>query len=338
MESVKKILFDFLDIVRKNKTHFSSEYQIVIPPKSKVYLQKVADLILSRPNDLCFESLPSYSQEVFKILIENEQLVLKINKKSSAHLLEKELGIISLLEVVPQDVFLVPVTLGYYSCNEAEIILSVWVSNSKILSQIEVNENLLNRMALATRLIQKSLDMYSHSGTHVNRADEACMKILKFSHSFMGESLDLTTEILDSGIIVPGIDRAGSFSDRSTENWLYTSNESLYALDFGLTTNGHPIEDWVILIDSMSFNTQYDLSRTVLFDAFCSKVDEFRLSYDHCEFVAFYRNIMQACLFYPLNREKSLWYFEKGIDSANRLSIPSAVEKISLIKNKSFGL
>lgn len=338
MESVKKVLFDFLNIVRKKQTYFSSDYQTIIPPKNKDYLQKVADLILSRPDDLCFDSLPSYSQEVFKISIGSEQLVLKVNKKSSAHLLEKELGIISLLEVVPQDVFMVPVTLGYYSCDEAEIILSIWVANSKVLSQIEVSEDLLNRMALATRSIQKSLNIYSHSGTHVNRAIEACTKIFKFSYSFIGEGLDLTTEILGSGISVPGIDRSGSFSDRSTENWLYTSNESLYALDFGLTTNGHPIEDWITLIDSMRFKTQHDLSRTVLFDAFCSKVDEFKLSYDHCEFVALYRNIMQACLFYPLNREKSLWHFEKGIDSANRLSIHSAVEKISLIKNKSFGL
>lgn len=337
MESVKKILFDFLKIVHKNKTHFSSEYQIVIPPKSRIQLLKLADLILSRPDDLYFERLSSYSQEVFKISIENEHLVLKVNKKSSSHLLEKELGIISLLEVVPQSVFLVPVTLGYYSCKDAEIILSIWVPESKVLSQFEVSEDLVNKMALATRLIQRSLDMYSRTGTHVNRADEACMKILKFSHSFMGESLDLTTEILESGIIVPGIDRAGSFSDRSAENWLYTSNESLYALDFGLTTNGHPVEDWITLIDSMRFKTQYDLSRTVLFDAFCSKVDEFELSHDHCEFVSLYRNIMQACLFYPLNREKSLWHFEKGIDSANRLSMHSAVEKISHIKNKSFG-
>ncbi len=335
MESVKKILFDFLNLVNEHKNSVSDKIHLIIPQKSIDTLYRVSDLMLNNPNDIYFERLSSYSQDVFKISIKKENLVLKINKKSSSHLLEKELGILSLLEVSPQNIFFVPTTLGYYSCEYAEIILSTWVQDSQILSQIEINKDLLDKLALSTLHIQRSLNIYTHSGTHVNRAIEASTKILKFSNNFIGEGLDLKSEILKSGIIIPGIKRAGSFSDRSVENWLYTTNNSLYALDFGLTTNGHPVEDWITLIDSMGFKTQFNFSREFLLDTFCSKIDEFKLSYDHCELVSIYRNVMQACLFYPLNKEKSLHHFQKGIDSANRLSLDSIVEKILLLINKS---
>jgi hypothetical protein len=278
----------------------------------------------------------SYSQDVFKVSVANEHFVLKVNNKSSSHVLQKEFGVIALLDMIPQSIFSLPTSLCYYECPEMEIMLSVWLGESKMLSEFEIDNALLDRIASAISLIQKSLGVYLPSGTNVNRVIEVCNKITKFSRNFIGLNLDLTTEILGSNIIIPGIEKTGSFSDRSTENWLYTREQNLYAIDFGLITNGHPVEDWINFIDSMGFTTTTDVRRDRLYEVFCSKLDGLNLSYEHCELVSLYRNVMQACLYYPLNKEKSKWHFEKGARSADRLSLYSVVRKIDNIKNRGF--
>lgn len=339
MELVKKALLNFLKVAQVRESRVTDLFQVVFPQEGRALLEIVCSGEEVSENEVLLERVNSYGQDVFCCNLRNIPLVIKVNRHSGVYyLLKKEFEVLTRLSLLDQDVFSVPTVLAYYSSEEMEFILSVWVKDSKTLTHTPITREVLQKVAVATQLIQGNLNLHFPGGINVNRLDEVAGKIRKFSIMFVGKELDMATELSRVGVGIPEITKTSTFSDRGTDNWLIDAGGHLHAIDFGLTTNGHPLEDWITFIDSIGFSFVGQIERRELMEIFTSQFTWKDITFRQCEIISLYRNVMQACLLYSIDKEKSHWHFDKAIASSRVISLDDTTQKLVQFKNESFGI
>lgn len=287
------------------------------------------------PASCVIKNIPSYSSEVFLLQLKNDsgKFILKIReipKNSPLRKLEAE---ISSLQVLKKNVK-VPEPILYGVCNGYEVSLISCLSGHTLDKEF-LNEDIILKVWNSIIKIQNNL--YKNQSTVLKIPNEGRYgdKLSGYTLRFVGEMLrsEDVDEIdfhLSTGILKT---TETIFSDRSPRNWLI-NNDGVFAIDFDLLFLETRLSDFVQFIDDPMLSTPYKrdelISKCLLFlegnGEIFSKAD-----FHWC---AIYRNLIQAALFYKINKGTAKFFYKMALDSISFVGMSFLHLQIKKILNE----
>lgn len=291
-------------------------------------------------NDCKLEYIPSNSSDVYLLLADNLQLILKMGKlipHKKYSKLKKEFT--AYMELSKKSDLLKIKPLVYSFDDEFEFELLPFVdgltSDKVSLSEFQILSMWSKLLVLQKTLKEsKSEALQSVLNKHVGDVPYA-EKLIKYVKRHMGVVLDSDVfGCLDNHLNSSRLKAMLTIvTDRNPTNWLIAESGDVTPIDFDMMLVEPLVSDFALFIDDYRLNTVF--SRNELIDKLihyldCSGLLVTKKDFHYC---AIYRNILHSAILFSKNKKSVPAALEKSLISAMEIEDFKLIKTINLLKN-----